>query len=158
MNRNRSSETNTKSSTSFVTMPLTIASSRSRSRSRSPTVTAAQQHVHPLAFAPQPQGVRLATTWVALQREIWALRVTIRILNLIIAAVWNLPVRFSATIGSRIGSSTWARDRSINRTTSCTTEHPFSVTTYIPFRNYYGYYWTSRDTCGTSETTRERHY
>ena len=95
-------------------MPLTIASSRSRSRSRSPTTTAAH-HVHPLAFAPQPQGVRLATTWVALQREIWALRVTIRILNLLIAAVWNLPVRFSATIGSRIGASTWARDRSINR-------------------------------------------
>ena len=94
-------------------MPTT-ARSRSRSRSRSQSVIPAQ-HVHPLAFQPQPQGVRLANTWISLHREVWALRITIRILNLILAALWNLPVRYSSTVASRIGASTWTRDRSINR-------------------------------------------
>ena len=96
-----------------IAMPTT-ARSRSRSRSRSQSVIPAQ-HVHPLAFQPQPQGVRLANTWISLHREVWALRITIRILNLILAALWNLPVRYSSTVASRIGASTWTRDRSINR-------------------------------------------
>ena len=103
-------------------MPSTTARSRSRtarsrSRTRPPsprTLPAAAQYVHPLAFTSQPQGVQLANSWVALQRELWAVRITIKLLNLVLAAVYHLPVHYSSAIRARIASASWPRDRSFN--------------------------------------------
>ena len=100
-------------------MPPTARSrtrtARSRSRTQQPSSSRREaQYVHPLAFTAQPQGVQLANSWVALHREFWALRITIKVLNLVLAAVYHLPVHYSSAIRDRITLATWPRDRTFN--------------------------------------------